>query len=55
MSEPQKLLPPACPACREKRIHTDEEWKNHPLRGHGFADNRGWTHPDLEAAAAKKA
>ena len=20
----------SCPACREKRIHTEEDWKHHP-------------------------
>jgi hypothetical protein len=24
-----------CPACKEKRLHTDEEWKNHPQAGQG--------------------
>lgn len=37
-----------CPACESKRTHTDEEWKNHPLAGHGFTPETGWTHPDAE-------
>lgn len=37
-----------CPACREMRCHTEEEWKHHPLRGHGFDDGK-WSHPDAEA------
>ena len=24
---------PACPACREKRYHTEAEWKLHPGEG----------------------
>lgn len=26
---------PACPACKEGRWHTEEEWKFHPKRGKG--------------------
>jgi hypothetical protein len=44
----------ACPACVAKRVHTDEEWKLHPMRGHGCYDGR-WTHPALTAEAAAKA
>jgi hypothetical protein len=25
-----------CAACTEKRLHSEEEWKNHPHRGYGF-------------------
>jgi hypothetical protein len=31
------------------RCHTEEEWKNHPLAGHGF-NGSAWTHPDAKAA-----
>ena len=37
-----------CAACKEKRYHTEEEWANHPNRGHGFSKEQGWTRPDLE-------
>lgn len=37
-----------CRACQERRRHTEEDWKNHPYRGHGYTDNVGWSHPDLE-------
>ena len=40
-----------CAACQEKRRHTRAEMLEfHPLAGHGFAGNIGWTHPDAEAA-----
>jgi hypothetical protein len=35
-----------CPACIGKRCHTEEEWKNHPMRGHGFEDGK-WSKPEL--------
>jgi hypothetical protein len=43
-------MPDKCPACAEGRVHTPEEWKNHPLAGHGLVAGRGWTHPDALAA-----
>lgn len=36
-----------CPACGEQRLHTEEEWKNHPFHKHGYTGEQGWTHPDL--------
>jgi hypothetical protein len=39
-----------CPACKEQRAHTDEEWKNHPFHRHGMTKEQGWSHPDLAAA-----
>ena len=39
-----------CPACTEKRVHANEDWKLHPYAGHGYASGQGWTHPDLEPA-----
>jgi hypothetical protein len=36
-----------CAACDVKRLHTPEDWKNHPFAGHGFTREQGWTHPDL--------
>jgi hypothetical protein len=44
-----------CPACNARRCHLEIEWKNHPLRGHGWNGTR-WTHPILEteAKAAKQ-
>jgi hypothetical protein len=42
---------PVCAACAEKRLHTPEEWKNHPYAGHGYTPEQGWTHPALKAEA----
>lgn len=50
MSETLKSI---CPACSEKRVHTPEDWKNHPYAGHGFVHGHGWTHPDLEKEERK--
>lgn len=51
-----------CKACRDKRCHTKVEWRNHPLAGHGYTRETGWTHPEAERlhneeakAEAKKA
>jgi len=52
---------PTCAACTGERCHTAEEWKKHPLAGHGYSKETGWTHPEaerlhaveLEAANAK--
>ena len=41
----------ACSACEAKRIHTEEDWQHHPLRGHGFTKEQGWSHPDLAKEA----
>ena len=41
---------PECPACVAKTQHTEEDWKNHPYAGHGYAHEQGWTHPDLPGA-----
>lgn len=43
-----------CQACKEKRPHTEEEWKNHPLNRHGGTKDWGWTHPDLKKEAEEK-
>jgi len=32
-----------CPACKEKRVHTEEEWKLHPEATHGYTRVQGWT------------
>lgn len=37
-----------CPACCGRRVHTEEEWKDHPFAGHGYTKEHGWTHPALE-------
>lgn len=37
-----------CAACQAKRCHTAEEWANHPLAGHGFTPETGWTHPEAQ-------
>ena len=37
-----------CPACESKRLHTPEDWAQHPYAGHGYVPGHGWTHPDLE-------
>jgi hypothetical protein len=38
-----------CPACHFKRLHTAEDWKNHPWAGHGY-NGTSWSHPDLVPA-----
>ncbi len=54
MTEKERLLVlpdgnPLCTACNADRIHTPAEWKEyHPLAGHGYSPEVGWTHPDLE-------
>lgn len=50
-----------CEACALKRYHTPEEWANHPMAGHGFVKETGWSHPQahvdslLEKEALEKA
>lgn len=39
---------PECCACQTKALHTEEDWLHHPLKGHGFIREHGWTHPSLE-------
>lgn len=55
---------PECGACMGERCHTDQEWKAfHPLAGHGYTKEQGWSHPEakrlhekeLEALNAKRA
>jgi hypothetical protein len=46
---------PKCPACAAGRYHTEEEWKCHPYRGHGYQKQVGWSHPALEAEATRAA
>jgi hypothetical protein len=44
-----------CPACKLKRRHSDQEWEEfHPLAGHGYVKEQGWSHPDLKAEAESK-
>jgi hypothetical protein len=50
---------PECAACIAERCHTNEERrKYHPLSGHGFTKEGGWTDPraksrhDAEVATA---
>lgn len=39
---------PGCPACEARRRHAPEERREyHPLAGHGYAPELGWTHPVL--------
>jgi len=46
---------PDCPACIGFRLHTENEWEQfHPLHGHGFTRETGWTHPELEKRTAKR-
>lgn len=40
---------PGCPACEGNLRHTEEDWKHHPLRGHGITKEWGPSHPDLES------
>lgn len=45
-----------CPACAAGTYHTQQEFKDfHPLAGHGYTREQGWSHPDLEQAAVEKA
>jgi hypothetical protein len=38
-----------CKACRDKRNHTElEKRKFHPLMGHGYTPETGWTNPEAE-------
>ena len=42
---------PGCPACEAHRVHSPEEWREfHPLAGHGYTRESGWTHEVLKAA-----
>lgn len=41
---------PECPACVAQRLHTEQEHRYHPLMGHGFSPETGWTHPEAKAA-----
>ena len=36
-----------CPACVAKRRHIPEDWKYHPLAGHGITKENGPSHPAL--------
>jgi len=39
---------PNCPACRDYLRHTPEEMREfHPLAGHGYSPETGWTDPGL--------
>jgi len=40
-----------CPACLNKRRHTDADWLFHPLKGHGFNFEKGWTFKPLAIAS----
>lgn len=42
-----------CPACAEFRCHSPEEWLNHPLAGHGYTREQGWSHPELKPEVAR--
>jgi hypothetical protein len=47
---------PSCDACMAERWHTKEEdQRYHPLSGHGFTKETGWTHLELATLAAFKA
>ena len=37
-----------CPACLARRLHTEEEWKNHPYRTHGYTKEQGYTYEKLK-------
>lgn len=39
-----------CGACQAQRCHSPQEWANHPLAGHGFTPETGWTHPEAQRA-----
>jgi hypothetical protein len=42
---------PNCVACRSQSVHTENDWKHHPFRGHGYVGQGGWSHPDLAPKA----
>lgn len=45
----QSQVTSTCPACEAKRQHTEAELKTyHPLAGHGYTSESGWTHVSLE-------
>lgn len=46
----EKLERALCPACSAHRVHSPEEWKNHPFRGHGYTRETGWTRSKLALA-----
>jgi len=37
---------PDCPACQKQSIHSEEDWRFHPFKTHGYAGS-GWTHPAI--------
>lgn len=42
---------PECAACMAERCHTEEERQTyHPLSGHGYSKETGWTHPRAKLA-----
>lgn len=44
-----------CAACQGRRLHTAREWGTwHPLAGHGFTREGGWTHTELEREHKEK-
>lgn len=45
--EIEKQQRAGCPACIAQRCHSEEEWKNHPHRGHGLGENGIWSLPEL--------
>lgn len=46
---------PDCPACQAKRLHAPEAWLHHPLAGHGYARETGWTRPEAQIAYESQA
>lgn len=55
--DPTVMRTPAlgCAACREFRLHTLYETREfHPLSGHGYNPQQGWTHSDLALEATRK-
>lgn len=48
--------PTPCDACRERRLHTADEWTAyHRFAGHGYAAGVGWTDAGLVPAAGERA
>jgi hypothetical protein len=45
----------SCTACADRRRHTDEDWANHPLAGHGRGHGQGWCCAAAEEAHRKEA
>lgn len=53
LQEDNPSFNPDCPACVEQWTHDAVEWVLHPLAGHGFSPESGWTHEELRKGKVK--